>query len=156
MDTLTNGNTGYGGVGFIVLVLLFWFFSKQNEVPNGYCSEMSTATASQIGQQTALDNAIRSQKDLCDQNVLILNQNEMTRNKVDDYRAEFKQDQIDQLRFANQKADFDNAMLRQQLTTQAQFNTVNSNIAEVQATALKVPPFYPYGCTPCPATGCTA
>ena len=156
MDTLTNGNTGYGGVGFIVLVLLFWFFSKQNEVPNGYCSEMSTATASQIGQQTALDNAIRSQKDLCDQNVLILNQNEMTRNKVDDYRAEFKQDQIDQLRFSQQQAQFDNAMLKQQLANQYQFNTINTNIASLASTALKTPPFYPYGCTPCPATTCSA
>lgn len=42
-------------------------------------------------------------------------------------------------------------MLRQQLATQAQFNNVNSNIAEISCNCLKRPPFYPYGCTPCPA-----
>ena len=152
MDTLTNGNTSYGGVGFIVLVLLFWFFSKQNECPNGYCQDISAQTASAVSQQTQMENAIRAQKELCDQNTLIFNQNEMTRNKVDDYRAEFKQDQIDQLRFANQKAQFDNAMLQQQLINQNQFNQINTNIAELSCNCLKKPPFYPYGCTPCPAT----
>lgn len=153
MDTMTNGN-GYsmGGIGFLALILLFFFFKDGNEVPNGYCQDMSNACASGISTQTQLESAIRTETELAAQNVLILNQNEATRNKLDNLRAEFKQDQIDQLRFGQQKAEFENSMLRQQLITQAQFNTTNASIAELGCNCLKRPPFYPYGCTPCPAT----
>jgi len=152
MDTLTNGNTGYGGVGFLALILLFWFFSKSNETPNGYCQDMSTACASGIATQNQLQSAIRTEQELCNQNTLILTNNEKTRDKLDAFRDEYQRDQLSQARFAQQKADFDNGMLRQQLATQAQFNTVNANIAQVSCECLKRPPFYPYGCTPCPAT----
>ena len=154
MDTMTNGTNGYGGVGFIALILLFFFFNKSNEIPNGYCQDMSTACASGIATQTQLEGAYRSEQELCNQNTLILTNNEKTRDKMDAFRDEYQRDQLSQARFAQQKADFENGMLRQQLATQAQFNTVNSNIAEVSCNCLKRPPVYPYVCTPCPASSC--
>ena len=93
MDTMTNGNvTGMGGIGFLALILLFFFFKDSNETPNGYCQDMSTACASGIATQTQLESAIRTETELANQNVLILNQNEATRNKLDNFRSEFKYD----------------------------------------------------------------
>lgn len=154
-DTMTNGLNGYGGIGFLALILLFYFFNRNNEVPNGYCQDMSTQCASAVATQTQLESAIRTETELGAQNVLILNQNEATRNKLDNFRAEFKQDQIDQLRFAQAKSDTENAILRQQLFNQNQFNELSRQIASVDCNCLKKPPFWPVGCTPCPATSCS-
>ena len=153
--TMTNGWNGYGGIGFLALILLFYFFNKSNEVPNGYCQDMSNQCASAVTTQTQLESAIRTETELGAQNVLILNQNEMTRNKLDNFRAEFKQDQIDQLRFAQSKAETENALLRQQLVSQNQFNELSRQIASVDCNCLKRPPVYPYVCTPCPANPCS-
>ena len=155
MDTMTNGNgMGYGGIGFIALILLFFFFKDSNEVPNGYCQDMSTQCASGLSTQTQLNSAIRTEQELCNQNTLILTNNEKTRDKLDAFRDEYQRDQLSQARFAQSKSDTENALLRQQLITQAQFNTVNNSIADVSCNCLKRPPFYPYGCTPCPVTPC--
>ena len=155
MDTMTNDSgigLGMGGIGFLALILIFWFLNKSNETPNGYCQDMSTQCASGIATQTQLNSAIRTEQELCNQNTLILTNNEKTRDKLDNFRDEYQRDQLSQARFSQQKADFENSMLRQQLVTQSQFATTNASIAQLGCQCLKNPPFYPYGCTPCPVS----
>lgn len=153
MDT-DNGFNGYGGIGFIVLVLLFWFFSKSNEMPNGCCQDMSNQCASSIAQQTTLNDAIRNQQEFCKVTSGQYEQTEKTRDKMDNLRDEYQNNRYLDAKFATQKLETENALLRQQLISQGQFNATNAEIAKIQCECLKRPPFYPYGCTPCPATPC--
>ncbi len=147
MDSVTNGTTGYGGVGFIVLILVFWFFSKNNETPNGYCQDISNQCASGIEVQTTLNNSIRTQKEFCEVTTEVFKENEKTRDKLDEFRDEYQRDQLMTARMALQTE-----MLKNQ--TNAQFCATNASIAKIECECLKRPPFYPYGCTPCPVTPC--
>lgn len=152
MENGTIMGNGYGGVGFIVLVLLFWFFSKENEMPNGCCQDMSTQAASAVATQTTLNDAIRQQQEFCKITSGQYEQTEKTRDKLDAFRDEYQNNRYLDAKFASQKLETDNALLRQQLINQNQFNAINSNLAELSCNCLKRPPFYPYGCTPCPAS----
>lgn len=156
MDLMTNGNgQTVGGIGWVVFILLaLWFFGNQNQMPNGYCQDMSNQCASAIATQTTLNGEIRNQKEFCELTTEVFQENEKTRDKLDSFRDEYQRDQLAQARFAQQKADFENSMLRQQLVTQGQFNDTNARLAQISCECLKRPPVYPYVCTPCPVNPC--
>lgn len=158
MDMINGTNrtdgSGFFTSGIIILLLVLWFFNKNNETPSGYCQDMSNQCASAIATQTTLNGEIRNQQEFCRITSGQYEQTEKTRDKLDSLRDEYQNNRYLDAKFELSSKDTEIALLKQQLITQQQFNQTNASIAQLGCECLKRPPVYPYVCTPCPANPC--
>lgn len=139
---MNNGSNGIGFWGLLIAVVLFFFFiQRSNECPNGYCQDMSTRESAAVTTQTQLDSAIRTEKELCDQNTLILQQNSQTRELITKQRSDYLQDELNKERMQNQT-------LLLQSNMNAQFCATNAAIERLNCTVVKKPDFIACGCLP--------
>lgn len=158
MDEKETG--GLGGYGLIIfLILLFFIFFWGNgrgavaadvAVANGGCGRVSNCDIERLTLEESCKNYLITTNTANATQAVVVADGEKTRTKIDFYEYQNLRDQL-----ADAKSK--NMFLEGRIYSDAQFNALNSQLAEIKCNTPQRPPFYAAGGLPCASvfpTGC--
>lgn len=156
MDESMGTGTGLWGI-VIFFILLFFIFDRKGlgvdgatVIADNGCSKVSNC---EVEKQTIINTATTQfliEQKANETNMAIVTDGNKTREKIDFYAYEGLKDQLAQSRA-------ENIALRGQIYSDAKFNALEMQLANISYSMPKRPPFYAAGGLPCASvypTGC--
>lgn len=156
MDDSMGTGTGLWGI-VIFFILLFFIFDRKGlgvdgttVIADNGCSKVSNC---EVEKQTIINTATTQfliEQKANETNMAIVTDGNKTREKIDFYAYEGLKDQLAQSRA-------ENIALRGQIYSDAKFNALEMQLANISCSMPKRPPFYAAGGLPCASvypTGC--
>lgn len=156
---MTERETGLGGYGLIIfLILLFFIFFWGNgrgvatdvAVANGGCGRVSNCDIERLTLEESCKNYLITTNTANATQAVVVADGNKTREKIDFYEYQNLRDQLND-------AKAKNMFLEGRIYSDAQFNALNAQLADLRANTPQRPPFYASGGLPCASkypTGC--
>lgn len=156
---MSERETGTGGYGLIIfLILLFFVFFWGNGrgnvadavVANGGCGRVSNCAIERLTIEESCKNYLVTTNTANQTQAVVMNDGDKTRAKIDFYEYQNLRDQLND-------AKAKNMFLEGRIYSDAQFNAINAQLAEIRCNTPQRPPFYASGGLPCASvypTGC--
>lgn len=152
--------TGLGGYGLIIFLILlffifFWGNNRGNGVVeaaaiNGGCGRVSNCDIERLTLEESCKNYLITTNTANATQAVVVADGDKTRAKIDFYEYQNLRDQL-----ADSKAK--NMFLEGRIYSDAQFNAINAQLADLRCNTPQRPPFYAAGGLPCASifpTGC--
>lgn len=154
MDEKSTGLGGYGLIIFLILLffIFFWGNGRGGDLyaANGGCGRVSNCAIEKLTLEESCKNYLITTNTANATQAVVVADGNKTREKIDFYEYSNLKEQL-----ADAKAK--NMFLEGRIYSDAQFNAINAQLAEIRCNTPTRPPFYAAGGLPCASvypTGC--